>query len=63
MDDVYDLLAKNKQENESFSDVLRRTLKRTSILSCSGALKNADTDKMKALIAKTKNKSTKKLLP
>ena len=66
MEDVYYLLLRNKFRNESFSDVLRRTLsKKINIMEFAGAWKdisNEDIDKMKSNIEANDKKQTKELL-
>lgn len=45
MDDAYELLARNKRKDESFSDVVRREFsKKGSIIDCAGILSDL-TDK------------------
>jgi len=66
MDDVYKLLVRNKRHKESFSDELRRVLKRKrSIMEFAGAWKDIDeeeAEKMKKNIRKLRKDSTKELL-
>ena len=66
MDDVYELLVRNKRHKESFSDELRRVLKRKrSIMEFAGAWKDIDeeeAEKMKKNIRKLRKDSTKELL-
>jgi predicted CopG family antitoxin len=66
MDDVYDLLVRNKRVGESFSDVLRRVLsKKKSILEFAGAWADIDdeeAEEMKKNIKKLREDSTKELL-
>ena len=37
MEDAYEVLARNKRNNESFSDLIRRTFKKGSIMEFAGA--------------------------
>ena len=67
MNDVYEILLKIKSTNESFSDVIRRELKRKrSVMEFAGAWKDAVTDKeaeeMKNTIKKLRKRSTGELL-
>ena len=67
MEDVYRLLLARKMINESFSDVIRRELKRKkNIMEFAGAWKNLVSDKeaedMKKTIRNLRKKSTKDLL-
>ena len=66
MDDVYELLVRNKRHKESFSDELRRVLKRKrSIMEFAGAWKDIDeeeAEKMKKNVRKLRKDSTKELL-
>lgn len=67
MEDVYKLLLSRKNENESFSEALRRELKRKKdIMEFAGAWKNIVSDNgaedMKKKIEKLRNDSTKSLL-
>lgn len=66
MDDVYELLARNKRENESFSDVIRRTLKnKEDIMQFKGAwgdLSDTEITQRKQLIDKLRKDSSKNTL-
>ncbi len=67
MEDAYKLLLVRKMANESFSDVIRRELKRKkNIMEFAGAWKDIVSDKkaeeMKKAIKNLRRKSTKDLL-
>lgn len=66
MDDVYRLLVLNKLAGESFSDVMRRTLKRKrNIMEFAGAwsdMSEKETEKMKKDIVGLRKSSTNELL-
>jgi len=66
MDDVYKLLLRNKMRSESFSDVIRRNLKKKrDIMEFAGAWKNINeegAEEMKRNIRELRKKSTKELL-
>ena len=66
MDDAYELLLKKKLKNESFSQVIRRSLgMKKNIMEFAGVLKNfsqKDIEEIKKNIEEIKKKSTKKLL-
>jgi predicted CopG family antitoxin len=67
MEDVYRLLIARKMQNESFSDVIRRELKRKrNIMEFAGAWKDIIGDKeaenMKKAIKELRKKTTKDLL-
>lgn len=66
MDDVYELLVTNRNNNESFSQVIRRTLKKKrSIKEFAGAWKDMsdkDVEEMKSNIDKLRKRSTKELM-
>ena len=65
MDDAYEILVRNKHNNESFSDVIRRSFKKTSnIMDFAGAWKNMpekDFENIKNDIKALKEKSTREL--
>lgn len=66
MEDAYKLLILNKLHNESFSEIIRRTLdKRTDIMKFAGVLKEIDDKEiilMKKDISNLRLRSTKELL-
>jgi len=66
MNDVYKLLLAKKMANESFSDVIRRELKkRKSVMEFAGAWENVsdkEVEKMKDDIKKLRKRSTNELL-
>jgi len=67
MEDVYNLLLRIKTANESFSDVIRRELKKKrDVMEFAGAWKNVISDKeakeMKINIKKLRKRSTNELL-
>ncbi len=65
MDDVYRLLLMNKRNSESFSEVIRRNLKKKrDIMEFAGALRISDeeAERIKENIRKFDMKETKKLL-
>lgn len=66
MDDVHKLLLMNKMKNESFSDVIRRTLKKKrDIMEFAGAwedISDKDTKEIKDTINSLRKKSTKDLI-
>lgn len=50
MDDAYTLLAKNKKEGESFSEVIRRLIPRKkNIMDCAGLWKNLSEDEIQEM--------------
>jgi len=49
MNDAYNLLLKSKLNNESFSDVIRRKLKKKSIMDFAGAWKNISDETTESL--------------
>jgi predicted CopG family antitoxin len=65
MEDVYRLLLARKRHNESFSDVIRKTMKnKNNIMDLAGAWKNVsdeDSEKIKDEIRILRKKSTKEL--
>lgn len=66
MNDVYKLLIARKRANESFSEIIRRTLKKKSnIMDFAGAWKDMseeEAEKMKKIIYDLRKKSTKELI-
>lgn len=65
MDDVYDILKKTKNEEESFSDVIRRIAKKGDVMKFAGAWKDTpetEIKKMKGDILKLRDNSSKELL-
>ncbi len=66
MDDVYKLLLINKMRNESFSDVIRRSVSRKrDIMEFAGVWKDVSGEKIKKMknsIKEIKRKSTEDLL-
>ena len=66
MEDAYEILSRNKAKNESFSQVIRRTMKRKKdIMEFAGAWKNIsdeEAEKMKSNILKLRKNSTKELM-
>ena len=54
MEDSYDLLLKGKRKNESFSELIRRTFKKGSIMEFAGAwsdMSDKEADELKARLA------------
>jgi predicted CopG family antitoxin len=50
MDDVYELLVKNRRDNESFSDVIRRALsKKKDIMKFAGIWKDMPPERIEAM--------------
>jgi len=49
-DDVYELLAKMKLKNESFSDTIRRLAKRRDLTESAGAWSDVPEDEMRAFV-------------
>ena len=66
MDDAYEILARNKMEGESFSEVIRRTVsKKKNIRKFIGAWKDVsdkEIEEMKADIMKLRKRGTMDLL-
>lgn len=66
MEDAYRLLLARKQYNESFSDVIRKTMKnKRSIMDLAGAWKNVsneDSKKIKSEIALLRKRSTREII-
>ena len=66
MDDVYELLARNKRKDESFSDELRRIVpKKGNIMECAGLwadMGDKEAEDMKKAIKQLRRDSTKSLL-
>ena len=66
MDDVYELLVRNKKEEESFSGELRRLIKKKgSILDCAGLwsdLSDKQVEEMEKSIKKSKEYTRKHIL-
>ncbi len=66
MDDVYELLARNKRKDESFSDELRRIVpKKGNIMECAGLwadMSDKEAEDMKNAIKQLRRDSTKSLL-
>ena len=66
MRDVYELLSSKKRKNESFSEVIRRTLtKKRSVMDFAGALNtmtDQEVENMKGEIGKLRKRSTRDLL-
>ncbi|MFH1425709.1 MAG: antitoxin VapB family protein [archaeon] len=66
MEDVYNLLVRNKIKNESFSDVIRKNLTRKkNIMDFAGAWKSMNEksfEKVKKDIKALKKRSTKELI-
>jgi len=62
MDDAYELLKRNKNKGESFSDVIRRTAPKKNILKYAGIWKDMDTEKMKKRILRLRKQSTEDLI-
>ena len=66
MDDVYELLVRNKKEEESFSGELRRLIKKKgSILDCAGLwsdLSDKQAEEMEKAIKKSKEYTRKHIL-
>ena len=71
MEDAYEMLARLKKENESFSDVVRKLSKQRkgsveAVLECAGLLNDVITDEeaedIKRNISRYRKGSTKKLL-
>ena len=66
MSDVYELLVRKKEKNESFSDVIRRTVsKKKDIMEFAGVWKNIadkEIEEMENSINKLRKRSTKELL-
>lgn len=65
MDEVYNLLARNKRQNESFSQEIRRLIcKKKSISEFAGAWKMSekDADEMKTIIRNMKEDTTNHIL-
>ena len=66
MDDAYELLARNKRKDESFSDVVRREFsKKGSILDLAGAwsdLSDKDAMEMEKAIKKSREYTRKHLM-
>ena len=61
MDDAYELLARQKHENESFSEVIRRIVdNKPDIMTFAGVWKMSDKDahEMKEVIASLRKKAT-----
>ncbi len=56
-EDAYDLLAKLKRENESFSEVIKRTIKKGSILEFAGAwnMNKKEAEELKERIKKMRD--------
>lgn len=63
MDDVYQLMMRKKRNNESFSDLIRRSLTRKDIASFAGALQLSDekVEEMKKNIRALRKKGTQEL--
>ncbi len=65
MDDAYELLKRNKSEDESFSDVIRAMAKRKgSILDCAGLwsdIGDKEAEEMVKAIKKTRKSTIKRL--
>lgn len=66
MDDVYELLVRNKRKEESFSDELRRVIpKKGNIMECAGLwadLSGKQVEEMEKSIKKLRKSSTKSLM-
>lgn len=66
MDDVYELLVRNKKPNESFSDELRRIVsKNGDIMECAGLwadIGDKEAEEMKNFIKEFRKESRKSLL-
>jgi len=66
MEDAYEILLGNKIKNESFSQVIRRTMRRKKdIMEFAGAWKNIsdkEAEEMKSNISKLRKRSTKELM-
>ena len=63
MDDAYDLLVRNKQRGESFSQIVRRMVdKQRDIMQFAGAWRDVDTERIKKGLASLRAKSTKDVL-
>lgn len=66
MDDAYELLARNKRKDESFSDVVRREFsKKGSILDLAGAwsdLSDKDAGEMEKVIKKSREYTRKHVM-
>jgi len=66
MDDVYELLARNKKPNESFSEELRRLVpKKGSIMECAGLwthISDKEIEDLKKSIKQLRKDSYKSLL-
>lgn len=61
MEDVYELLARRKRAHESFSELLRRTIRKPDILESAGAWKHIpdeEIEEMKANIRKRRRLTT-----
>lgn len=60
-DDVYEMLSKAKMKGESFSDVIRRLLKRQKISGIPKILEDYEANKIKELIEWQKEADLKRL--
>ena len=65
MDDAYELLARNKRKNESFSEEIRRiTARKGNIMDCAGLwsdMSSKESEDMKKAISQFRRNSTKSL--
>jgi predicted CopG family antitoxin len=62
MDDVYKLLVRNRVHNESFSEIIRRHLKKKDVMDFAGALGDLDSTSAKKEIKKLRSDATGELL-
>ena len=60
-EDAYERLAKHKEKNESFSDVIVKTFPKHSLLELVGILSHKEADEMRKHIAENRKRSRERM--
>ena len=58
-EEAYQALASRKETRESFSDVIRRTFKKTALLDLAGILSHSEADELRRNVAERRKHSRK----